>query len=105
GAGATVALSFVGFGLFLRAEHGFPDWHIDWQGKGRLLGALAAVPRGLASAMLLVVTVAGMFGNQDPIRNIAPGMIWSIGCVGLGVLSVRLGHVFRLAPPHNTVSA
>src|SRR5262245_6558177 len=86
GAGATVALSFVGFGLFLRAEHGFPDWHIDWQGKGRLLGALAAVPRALASGMLLLVIVAGLFGNQDPIRNIAPVMIWIIGWVGTGVL-------------------
>jgi hypothetical protein len=45
GAGATVALSFVGFALFLRAEHRLLTWHIDWQAKGRLVGALAAVPR------------------------------------------------------------
>jgi hypothetical protein len=105
GAGATVALSFVGFGLFLRAEHGFPDWHIDWQGKGRLLGALAAVPRALASGMLLLVIVAGLFGNQDPIRNIAPVMIWIIGWVGLAFLSVLLGDVWRLANPWNAVFA
>src|SRR5262249_56425697 len=93
GAGGTGALSFVGFGLFLRAEHGLLTWHIDWQAKGRLLGALATVPRALASGMLLLVIVAGLFGNQDPIRNIAPVMIWIIGWVGPAVLSVLLGVV------------
>src|SRR5262249_17694309 len=73
GAGATVALSFVGFALFLRTEHGLLTWHIDCQTKGRLAASLAAAPRALASGMLLLVIVAGLFGNQDPIRNIAAG--------------------------------
>src|SRR5262249_49911156 len=47
GAGATVALSFVGFSLFLRAEQRLLTWHIDWQAKGRLVEALAAVARAL----------------------------------------------------------
>src|SRR5262245_52971974 len=105
GAGATVALSFVGFGLFLRAEHGLLDRHIDWEAEGRLVGALAAVPRALASGMLLLVIVAGLFGNQDPIRNIAPVMIWIIGWVGLAFLSVLLGDVWRLVNPWNAVFA
>src|SRR5262245_23200350 len=104
GAGATVALSFVGFGLFLRAEHRLLDWHIDWKAEGRLVGALA-VPRALATGMLLLVIVAGLFGNQDPIRNIAPVMIWIIGWVGLAFLSVLLGDVWRLVNPWNAVFA
>jgi hypothetical protein len=105
GAGATVALSFVGFALFLRAEHGFFTWHIDWQAKGRLAAALAAVPRALASGMLLLVILAGLFGNQDPIRNIAPVMIWIIGWVGLAFVSVLLGDVWKLVNPWNAVFA
>jgi hypothetical protein len=105
GAGATVAVSFVGFALFLRAEHGLLTCHVDWRAKGRLVGALAAVPRALASAMLLLVIVAGLFGNQDPIRNIAPVMIWIIGWVGLAFLSVLLGDVWRLVNPWNAVFA
>jgi hypothetical protein len=105
GAGAAVALSFVGFGLFLRAEHGLLGWHIDWQTEGRLVGVLAAVPRALASGMLLLVIVAGLFGNQDPIRNIAPVMIWIIGWVGLAFLSVLLGDVWTLVNPWNAVFA
>src|SRR5919108_2039596 len=105
GAGATVALSFVGFALFLRAEHGFLAWHIDWRAQGRLAAALAAVARTLASGMLLLVIVAGLFGNQDPIRNIAPVMVWIIGWVGLAFLSVLLGDVWRLVNPWNAIFA
>jgi hypothetical protein len=105
GAGATVALSFVGFALFLRTEHGPLTWHIDWQTKGRLVASLAAAPRTLASGMLLLVIVAGLFGNQDPIRNIAPVMIWIVGWVGLAFLSVLLGDVWRLINPWNAVFA
>src|SRR5262245_21963141 len=104
-AGATVALSFVGFGLFLRVENRLLTWHIDWQAKGRLVEALAAVPRVLAIGMLLLVIVAGLFGNQDPIRNIAPVMIWIVGWVGLAFLSVLLGDVWRLVNPWNAVFA
>src|SRR5262245_20839795 len=103
GAGATVALTFVGFALFLRAEHGLLTWHMDWQAKGRLVGALAAVLRALASGTLLLVIVAGLFGNQDPIRNIAPVMIWIIGWVGLAFVSVLLGDVWKLVNPWNAV--
>jgi hypothetical protein len=98
-------LSFVGFALFPRAEHGLLTWHVDWQAKGRLVGALAAVPSLLASCMLLLVIVAGLFGNQDPIRNIAPVMIWIIGWVGLAFLSVLLGDVWRLLNPWNAIFA
>ena len=46
-----------------------------------------------------VIVFAGFFGNQDPIRNIAPVMIWIIGWVGLGVLCSLLGDVWALANP------
>jgi hypothetical protein len=105
GAGATVALSFVGFALFLRTEHGLLTWHIDWQTKDRRAASLVAAPRALASGMLLLVIVAGLFGNQDPIRNIAPVMIWIVGWVGLAFLSVLLGDVWRLINPWNAVFA
>src|SRR5262249_36104498 len=103
GAGATVALSFIGFVLFLRAKRGLLDWHIDQPAEGRLVGALAAVPLALSRGILLLVIVAGLLGNQDPIRNIAPVMIWIIGWVGLLFLSVLLGDVWTLVNPWNTV--
>lgn len=103
GAGATVAVSFIGFALFLRAEHRLRGWHFDRRIEGRLAGALTAVPRALAAGMLVLVIVAGLFGNQDPVRNIAPVTTWVIGWVGLAFLSVLLGDVWRLLNPWSAV--
>ena len=85
GAGATVALSFVGFALFLRQEHGLLRTETKFHPKGRLVDAVVLSARALAVGMLALVIVAGFFGNQDPIRNIAPVMIWIIFWVGLTV--------------------
>ena len=97
-AGATVALSFVGFALFLPRQHG-PE--IEWRPKGPLVGATVLSARALSVGMLMLIVFAGFFGNQDPIRNIAPVMIWIIGWVGLGVLCSLLGDVWALANPWN----
>ena len=85
-AGATVALSFVGFALFLPQQHGRLGPEIEWRPKGPLVGAIVLSARALTVGMLLLIVVAGFFGNQDPIRNIAPVMIWIVGWVGLGVV-------------------
>ncbi len=105
GAGATVALSFVGFALFLRQEHEASALAIEWQSQGALVGAVVLIARALAVGMLILVIVAGLFGSQDPIRNIAPVMIWIVGWVGFGVLCLLLGDVWALLNPWNTVFA
>jgi hypothetical protein len=104
-AGATVALSFVGFALFLRQEHGLLRSQIEWHPKGPLVGAVVLGARALSIAMLILVIVAGLFGSPDPIRNIAPAMIWIIAWVGLAFLSLLLGDVWALINPWNTVFA
>jgi hypothetical protein len=101
GAGATVALSFVGFALFLRGEHNLLNAHVEWRPKRRLAGALVAAIRALSVGLLLLVIVAGLFGNQDPVRNLAPVMIWVLAWVGLSFLSLLLGDVWALLNPWN----
>ena len=103
GAGATVAVSFVALALFLRAGDGLIRRHIDRRADGRMVRLLVAAARALASGTLVLVVVAGLFGNQDPVRNIAPVMIWIIGWVGLAFLSVLLGDVWRLVNPWNAI--
>jgi hypothetical protein len=100
-AGATVALSFVGFALFLPRQHGRLGPEIEWHPKGPLVGATVLIARAVSVGMLMLIVFAGFFGNQDPIRNIAPVMIWIIGWVGLGVLCSLLGDVWALANPWN----
>src|SRR5262245_62578181 len=85
GAGATVTFSFVGLALFLRREHENLLPKIEWHPEGRLVGAIVLGVRVMAVGVLTLIVVAGFFGNQDPIRNIAPVMIWVVGWVGFGV--------------------
>ncbi len=105
GAGATVALSFVGFTLFLRQEPNLPRFRVEWHPKGRLVNVVVLSARSLAVGLLALVIVAGLFGSQDPIRNIAPAMIWIIAWVGLAFLSLLLGEVWALINPWNTFFA
>jgi hypothetical protein len=104
GAGATVALSFLGFALFLRGKQGVPP-EFEWQPNRRLVGAALLSGRALAAGMLVLVIVAGFFGNQDPVRNIAPVMVWIIGWVGLAFLSLFVGDVWAAINPWNTLFA
>ena len=53
-AGATVALSFVGFALFLPQEHGRLGPEIEWRPKGPLVGAIVLSARALTVGMLIL---------------------------------------------------
>ena len=103
GAGASVALSFVGFALFLRREHEFLRADFEW--RPRLAGALVTAARAFGVSMLALVIVAGAFGSPDPVRNIAPVMVWVIAWVGLSFLSLAAGNVWALINPWSAAFA
>jgi hypothetical protein len=105
GAGVTVALSFVGLALFLRQEPNLSCFIVECPGGRRVADAVVLSARALAVGMLILVTVAGFFGSQDPIRNIAPVLIWIVGWVGIGFLCLLLGDLWALLNPWNTVFA
>jgi hypothetical protein len=105
GGGATVALSFVVMALFLRREHDPDRFRIDWNCRNGFVDALLPSVRALAVVILILVIVAGLFGNQDPVRNIAPVMIWIIGWVGLAFICALIGNVWELLNPWSTVFA
>jgi hypothetical protein len=105
GAGATVALSFVGFALLLRREPKLSLLGVEWHPRGRLADAVVLGVRAFAVGALILVIAAGLFGSQDPIRNIAPVAVWVLGWVGIGFLSLLLGDAWRLINPWNAVFA
>jgi hypothetical protein len=105
GAGATVALSFFGFALFLRQEPKRSPFAVDWHPPSRFVDAIILGARALAAGGLILVIVAGFFGSQDPIHNIAPVAVWVIGWVGIGFLSLLLGDVWRLVNPWDEIFA
>ena len=108
GAATAVALSFVVFGLFVR---GAPAPRVRAQVDllattpvGRVIGHPTVVlAMRLAVLALFVVTVlAGLFGDQNPYRNIAPTLVWIIWWVGLAYVEAFIGDVWALINPWRT---
>ncbi len=69
--------------------------------------ALAAVARAalglLGVALFALVIVAGLVGEQSPLRNIAPTFVWVIWWVGLGFVAALLGNLWPLLNPWATL--
>jgi hypothetical protein len=107
GAAAAVALSFVVFGLFVRRAPA-PRTHsqVDLLATplGRTIGHPAVVMTlRLAGVGLLVLTVlAGLLGDRNPYRNIAPTLVWIVWWVGLAYVAAFAGDIWALVNPWRT---
>src|SRR5207302_3324132 len=81
--GAAVALSFVVVALTARAApRGYPRLRVSLPAAW-----LAAALKLVAIVLLLIVIAAGLAGNPDPYRNIAPTPVWTLFWVGLAMIS------------------
>jgi hypothetical protein len=110
GAGLTVAASFALIALFVRRARSAQDYkRIDLLRLpiARVLGApgLLLGLRLLAAGLYLLVIVAGLFGTQSPLKNIAPAMVWAIWWVGMAYVSALLGNLWALVNPLDTLFA
>ena len=104
GAAAAVALSFVVFGLFVRrapAPRIRPQVDLLATPVGRVIGHPAVVlTLRLAVLGLFVATVlAGLYGDQNPYRNIAPTLVWIVWWVGLAYVAAFAGDLWALVNP------
>jgi hypothetical protein len=108
GAGAAVALSFLAMAVFVRAGPGsgpvgrtaslaLPLDRLP--GKNGVVTAI----RLLAVAAFVLIVVAGFLGNQSPVRNIAPTVVWVIWWVGMAYVSALIGDVWALINPWKIV--
>ena len=110
GAGAAVALSFVVIGAFIGggvARRDYRRLNLLAYPLGRALAgdvAVAAV-KTAAAALFVLVVAAGFLGEQHPMRNIAPVMVWIIGWVGLVYVQAFVGDVWTLINPWRTLFA
>ncbi len=105
GGAATVALSFVVIGVFVRrgeGERGYPRLNLL---AIRGLGAVLGSPVTLFVVRLLSVAVFGLtlatcfFGNGRPLEVFAPTFVWVVWWVGMGYVSALFGNVWMLANP------
>jgi len=110
GAGAAVAFSFVVIGVFLRDiawSRAYPRLNLLRYRPGRLAAHPVFLFLLKLAAVLLfaLVVAAGFFGNQHPMRNIAPTTVWVVWWVGLTVVSAFLGDLWALINPWRTLFA
>jgi hypothetical protein len=108
GAAAVVALSFAVFGLFVRrapAVHAYPCIDLLTTRLGRLIArpGVVVLVRLLGVALFAITILAGLIGDQNPYRNIAPTMVWIIWWVGLVYVSAFVGDVWALLNPWRTM--
>lgn len=107
GAAATVALSFVVIGLFLRggsAAYRYPRLNLfALPGMRSSLRVMAMVARALSVLLFALVFAAALFGSDNPLENIAPTFIWIIWWVGLGYISALFGNLWMLINPWKTL--
>ena len=112
GAAAVVALSFVVFGLFAgSARTMWRARQIDLlaTAPGRAIAQSSLVRAVLLSIRLaafgvfILAVVAGLTGDQNPYRNIAPTLVWVIFWVGLVYISALVGNLWDLINPWRTL--
>ena len=101
GAGATVALSFVFLVVFFTSERAIrPLPTLVVQLPPMLERTLRLVCSTVGLVGFLTVIIAGLFGDQNPMRNLAPV---AVGWVGFSFLSAVLGPVWRVLNPWATL--
>jgi len=110
GAAIAVVLSFVVIGVVVRTPTHAGDYPrvnlLRWR-PGRVLvdPRLWRIGRIASIALLLLVVAAGVLGNQDPTRNLAPTAVWVVWWVGVGYLSALLGNVWMVVNPWSALFA
>ncbi|MCL4766026.1 MAG: hypothetical protein KJZ80_07335 [Hyphomicrobiaceae bacterium] len=104
GAAAAVLLSFAVFGLFVRrAPARGATARVDLLAGplGKTIGhpAVILTLRLVVLVLFVVVVLAGLLGEQNPYRNIAPTLAWIIWWVGLAYVAAFAGDIWALASP------
>jgi hypothetical protein len=108
GTAAAVAVSFLIVGLFAQ-DRGRPHRPIDIDLLATPIGRVLASPQLVFALKLvtlagfIITIVAGLRGDQNPYRNIAPTLVWTIWWIGLAYLSALVGNLWAVINPWRTM--
>jgi hypothetical protein len=94
-AGLAVALSFLVFALAL--QPGTSDRRVAV--VLRLHPLVIAALRVVSVCVFFVLIAAGLFGSQDPFRNLAPAFVWIVWWIGFTYLTALVGDFWALLNP------
>jgi len=108
GAAAAVVVSFIIVGLFVHEvprARPYPRLDLMAAPLGRWIASpsLVLAVKLLALAGFIITIVAGFRGDQNPYRNIAPTMVWTIAWVGLAYVSAFIGNLWAVINPWRTI--
>ena len=108
GAGATIVVTFLLMGLFMREEPskvGYPRLSLlRFRAVRWLANASAAAAVRILAALLFVLAVcAGLIGNQDPYSNLITPMVWVVWWVGVAFACALIGDLWSLVNPWETL--
>ncbi|MGH7319684.1 MAG: hypothetical protein ACRELA_08675 [Candidatus Rokuibacteriota bacterium] len=109
-AAAAVALSFVVIGLFVTAgpgARGYRRVNLLRFRPSRLLAdrRVRLAARIVSVGLLVLIVVAGLVGDQNPTRNIAPTWVWVAWWVGFAYLSALVGNLWTVVNPWAAIFA
>ena len=102
GAGVVLVVSFVLLGALwkrpLLAAHA--EGRASGSGlSGLVLGPVRVVVQVLSVVMFGLVWASALFGDTDPFRNLAPTWVYVVFWLGVPLLSVLFGNVWRALSP------
>jgi hypothetical protein len=103
-----VAVSFVVIGFFSRGRSSLQGYarlnFLRWRaGRWLVFPALRFLLKLASVAVFSLVVIAGLLGDQKPLNNLAPTMVWVIWWVGLAYISALVGNVWVLLNPWSAV--
>jgi hypothetical protein len=98
GAGAAVAVSFVMLALFWR-QRPRTDGERRRFVRGAIPSPVVACCQMIGIGVLALVVSAGLLGNQNTFKNLAPVFVWIIWWVGFSFLCAFVGNVWGLLNP------
>jgi hypothetical protein len=108
GTAMAVVVSFVVVALFVR-DRPRPHTHMRFDllatRPGRWLAspALVFALKLAALAIFIITIIAGLRGDQNPYRNVAPTMVWIIWWIGLAYVCAFIGNLWALLNPWRTI--
>ena len=110
GAAVAVAGSFLVIGLFVHdtpARHSAPRLNLLRFSLGRLLAhpvCLFAL-RLLSVIFLILLVLTGCLGNQHPMQNLTPTLVWVVWWVGVAYVSALVGNLWAVLNPWQVLFA
>ena len=108
GAGATIVVTFVLIGIFVRDERpllGYPRLDLlQWRPVRWVVnGTTATILRTAAALLFLLTLAAGLFGNPDPYSNLITTMVWVVWWVGVAFCCALVGDLWSVVNPWRTI--